>query len=136
MEPVSTIALAALILASRSGAEELGKDAGQSAWSGLSRLRVLVTRKFQGDKQATQALLVAEQRPQDDQAVLLLRQALEEHTARDARFAGELQRLIDEARQRTEYQPGSKLFDNYGWVGKITVFNAPIRLDQGDFNIN
>ena len=43
MEPVSTIALAALILASKSGAEEFGKDAGQSAWSGLSRLRVLVT---------------------------------------------------------------------------------------------
>jgi len=136
MEPVSTIALAALILASKSGAEELGKGAGQSAWSGLSRLRVLVTRKFQGDKQATQALLAAEHHPQDDQAVLLLRQTLEEHAARDARFASELQLLIDEARQRPEYQPGSKLFDNYGWVGKITVFNAPIRLDQGDFNIN
>jgi ribosomal protein L16 Arg81 hydroxylase len=102
----------------------------------LSRLRVLVTRKFQGDNRATQALLLAEQHPQDDQAVRLLRQTLEDHAARDAQFATELQRLIDEARRRPEYQSGSKLFDNYGWVGKITVFNAPIRLDQGDFNIN
>lgn len=136
MEPVSTIALAALILASKSGAQEFGKDAGQSAWSGLSRLWILVSRKFQGDKRATEVLLAAEQHPQDDQAVMLLRQTLQDYAERDARFATELQHLIDEARQRPEYQPTSKLFDNYGWVGKITIFNAPIRLDHGDFNVN
>ena len=136
MEPVSTIALAALILASKGSAEEFGKDAGHSAWSGLSRLRGIVTRKFQGDRRAMQALLLAEERPQDDRAVALLRQTLEDYATRDERFAAELQRLVAEARQRPEYASGSTLLTNYGQVGKITVFNDQVRLDKGDLNIN
>jgi len=135
MEPISAIALAALILASKSGAEELGKDAGQSAWAGLARLRGLVQRKFRGDSQAMSALAQAEQHPGDDAAVIRLEQAIAGYAAQDERFAAELRGLIDEARQRPEYRPGSQLFANYGWVGKMTVFNAPVHLEHGDINI-
>ena len=136
MEPISTIALAALILASKSGAEELGKDAGQSAWAGLARLRALVQRKFHGDGRAMSALAQAEQHPRDDAAVTRLEQALASYAAQDEQFAAELRGLIDEARQRPEYRPGSQLFANYGWVGEMTVFNAPVHLEHGDINIS
>jgi hypothetical protein len=136
MEPVSTVALAALILASKSSAEEIGKSAGQSTWAGLAKLQALVSRRFRGDLHATQALAQAEQRPEDDKAVMLLREALREYAARDTEFAVSLERLVDDARHRPEYKPESRLFANYGWAGKITIFNAPIHLEHGDFNIN
>lgn len=136
MEPVSAAALAALILASRGGAEELGREAGRSAWAGLAKLRTLVGRKFQGDAHAKQALVLAEQRPQDQQAIARLQETLEAYEARDQDFANELRRLVDEARRRPEYQPGSQFLANYGVVGKMTVFNAPVEIQHGDFNIN
>ena len=130
------MALAALILASKSGAEEIGKSAGQSTWAGLAKLQALVGRRFRGDPRATKALAQAERDPQDDKAVILLREVLTEYAARDTQFATSLERLVDDAKQRPEYTPGSRLFANYGWAGKITIFNAPVHLEHGDFNIN
>ena len=98
MEPISTAALAALILASRSGAEEFGKEAGHSTWTGLGRLKTLVRRKFAGSPEASQALEEAEQKPEDEQVIARLRDSLEVSAARDRVFAAELQQLVDEAR--------------------------------------
>jgi geranylgeranyl pyrophosphate synthase len=136
MDPVSTGALAALILASRGSAEELGKEAGRSAWAGLAKLRVLVASKFHGDAHAKRVLVRAEQRPQDPEAIARLQETLEAYEARDRDFAIELRNLVDEARRRPEYQPGSQFLANYGVVGKMNVFNAPIEIQRGDFNIN
>lgn len=136
MEPVSTVALAALILASSSSAEEFGKQAGHSVWAGLSKLKALVWAKFGADSHARHALVQAQQEPQNKQAIWRLQAALEDHAERDAQFAGQLQRLIDDARHRPEYQPDSTFFANYGWVGKINIFQAPIHLERGDFTIN
>ena len=135
MEPISTAALAAIILASKSGATELGKDAGHSAWSGLARLRVLVLRRFSANDGARQALAAAEQRPDDEDAVSRLRDSLEECAAEDDVFAAELKQLVNEARQRPEYQQNSPLFANYGFAGKVNVFGS-VRVEKGDFNIN
>jgi hypothetical protein len=73
MEPISTAALAALIIASRGGAEELGKEAGRSTWSGLGKLRSLVLGKFRGNADAARALAAAEQNPANDTAIAQLR---------------------------------------------------------------
>ena len=135
MEPISTAALAAVILASKSGAAELGKDAGHSVWTGLARLRVLVLRRFSADDEARQALAAAEQRPDDKDAVSHLRDSLEVCAAEDDVFAAELKQLVDEARQRPEYQQNSPLFANYGFAGKVNVFGS-VRVEKGDFNIN
>jgi hypothetical protein len=135
MEPISTAALAALIIASRSGAEELGKEAGHSAWSGLSRLRTLVQGKFRGNAAASQAFAAAEQNPANDAAIAQLRDSIEVYAREDGVFAAELRRLVDEARPRPEYQWNSSLFANYGYVGKLTHFAGPVSV-QGDFTIN
>ena len=136
MEPVSAVAIAAVVLASRSGAEELGKEAGHSVWGGLSRLAALVRTKFRGDDHALQALRQAQDDPRDLGAISRLETALAYHSERDQLFAAELQRLTGDARNRQEYQQGSALFANYGWAGKVTVFQAPVQLEHGDFNIN
>ena len=136
MEPISTFALAAMILASRSGAEELGREAGHSTWAGLAKLKSLVVRKFQSDDQARAALVYAEQDPRDKQAVARLEQVIADHAAQDTSFAAQLQQLVDAAQQRPEYKSGSGFFANYGWAGQINVFQAPIHLAQGDFRIN
>lgn len=136
MEPVSTVALAALILASSSSAEEFGRQAGHSVWAGLSKLRTLVWTKFSADSHARHALVQAQEQPENKQAVWRLQAVLEDHAEQDAEFSRQLRQLIDDARQRPEYQPDSTFFANYGWVGKVNIFQAPIHLDQGDFNIN
>jgi hypothetical protein len=136
MEPISAVALAALILASSSSAEEFGRQAGHSVWAGLSKLRTLVLAKFRTDSQARQALVQAQEQPENKQAVWRLQAVLEDHAEQDAEFSRQLRQLIDDARQRPEYQPDSTFFANYGWVGKVNIFQAPIHLEQGDFNIN
>ena len=136
MEPVSTVALAALILASSSGAQEFGRQAGHSVWAGLSKLRTLVSTKFSTDSHARRALVQAQEQPENKQAILGLQAVLEDHAEQDAEFSRQLRQLIDDARQRPEYQPDSTFFANYGWVGKVNIFQAPIHLDRGDFNIN
>jgi hypothetical protein len=134
MEPISTAALAALILVSKSGTDELGKEAGRSTWAGLARLGQLVRGKIGDNGRAT--LAVAAARPHDEQAIARLRDEIEKCSATDPAFALELQHLVDQARMRPEYQPGSPLLANYGTIGKVTVFNEAIRLERGDFNIN
>lgn len=136
MEPISTAALAALILASRSGAEELGREAGHSTWTGLNKLKALVLRTFSGNDKASLALAVAEQHPENDQAVARLRDSIEECAAADSVFADELQQLIDDARKRPEYGQGSTLFSNYGYAGKVNIFTGTVRVEHGGFNIN
>jgi hypothetical protein len=135
MEPISTAALAALILASRGSAEEMGKEAARSTWSGLSTLRALVYEKFRRDSSATQALATAEREPENSTAVARLRDSIEACSQEDRHFANELRLLVDEARQRPEYQRSSTLFANYGYIGKVTHFAGPVRV-KGDFNIN
>lgn len=135
MEPISTAALAALIIASRGGAEELGKEAGRSTWSGLGKLRSLVMGKFRGNTDASRALAAAEQNPANDTAIAQLRDLIEVCAREDGVFAAELRRLVDEARPRPEYQRNSSLFANYGYIGKVTHFAGPVSV-QGDFNIN
>lgn len=137
MEPISTAAFAALILAaSKSGAEELGKEAVQSTWTGLARLRSLVRGKFSDSARAREALEAIERQPQDERAISRLRDEIERYSATDESFALELRRLVDDARRRPEYQLTSPLLSNYGVVGKVTVFNEAVRIERGDFNIN
>ena len=135
VEPISTAALAALILASRSGTEELGKEAGHSAWAGLARLRALVRRRFRGNDKASHALVAAEQHPGNEQAVANLRASIEQCAAEDSTFAEELRQLIDDARRQPEYQRDSALFSNFGYAGKVNIFTGTVRV-QRDFNIN
>lgn len=136
MEPISTALLAALILAARGGADEVGKEAARSTWRGIPKLVKLVRAKFGSDDKAIRALATAQQHPQDQHAVSELANVISRYGMSDPAFGGELESLIADARRFPAYANDSEFFANYGWIGKYTVFNAPVTLEQGDFNIN
>ena len=136
MEPISTALLAALILAARGGADEAGKETARSTWRGVPKLVKLVRTRFGSDDKAIRALAAAQQHPQDQHAVGELANVISHYEKSDHVFNGQLETLIADARRFPVYSDNSGFFANYGWIGKYTTFNAPVTLEQGDFNIS
>jgi hypothetical protein len=136
VEPISTALLAALIIAARGGADEVGKESVRTTWRGAPKLVALVKGKLGGDRHASRALVQAQNNPQDEQAVTELSRLISDYRNVDPAFRAELDKLIREARRDPSYGNGSAFLSNYGWIGKVTVFNAAVTLEQGDFNIN
>lgn len=136
MEPISAALLAALILAARGAADEAGKETTRSTWRGVPKLVKLVRTKFGSDDKAIRALATAQQHPQDQHAVSELANVISHYERSDHVFNRELEALIADARRFPAYAGNFGIFANYGWIGKYTTFNAPITLEQGDFNIS
>lgn len=97
MEPVSLGIAAAALLAAKFG-EGFAKDAGESAWSAVRRLREVVAGKLHEDPESggTTAVVVTSPTVADTSAVAARITAA---AAADPRFAAEVERLVAAARQ-------------------------------------
>ncbi len=96
MDPVSLGIAAAALLASKFG-EGLAKDAGESAWKAVGRLRELVAAKFRDDREILTARaasvdpMLAGQSVMADRVTAAIR--------RDPAFGSDVERLVTAARQ-------------------------------------
>jgi len=93
MDPISITAAALVATALQAFATE----AGQGAWSGLSRLVKLIRAKLAGDKAGNKALDQVQANPADEARTRDLAAAIDRHASADASFRESLAGLLREA---------------------------------------
>lgn len=131
MDPISTAAIAAALIAAQKGAEKLGDEAGQATWTGLGRLVTLIRARLGREREGSSALAAVEKQPNDSQAMAALGLALQHHMQRDAYFASELRALVTEAQSRGEVT--SRVSIKAETIK--AVFEGEVNV-QGDLNIS
>jgi len=95
MDPISITAAALVATALQAFATE----AGQGAWSGLSRLVRLIRTKLAGDEAGSKALEQVQANPADEARTRELAAAIDRHAGADALFRESLAGLLREAQQ-------------------------------------
>lgn len=95
MDPIS-ITAAALVAAAL---QAFATEAGQGAWSGLSRLVKLIRTKLAGDEAGSTALEQVQANPADEARTRELAAAIDRHVGADASFRESLAGLLREAQQ-------------------------------------
>jgi hypothetical protein len=97
MEPISLGIAAAALLASKFG-EGFAKDAGESAWDAVKRLKAAIFARFQADSDAQRAVaaLVETPTPETQSEVA---ERITAAARADSGFAAELARLVSLARK-------------------------------------
>jgi LDH2 family malate/lactate/ureidoglycolate dehydrogenase len=93
LDPISLTAAALVATAVQAFATE----AGQSAWSGLSRLVKLIRTKLVGDDAGNRALEEVQANPGDEIRTRELASAIDRHVGADASFREQLAQLLREA---------------------------------------
>jgi len=93
MDPISITAAALVATALQAFATE----AGQGAWSGLSRLVKLIRAKLAGDEAGNKALDQVQANPADEARTRDLAAAIDRHASADASFRESLAGLLREA---------------------------------------
>ncbi|MGF6886548.1 putative Ser/Thr protein kinase [Nocardia sp. GAS34] len=97
MDPVSLGIAAAALVASKFG-EQVAKDAGDTAWHAVERLRKLVADKFRHDPEAVSAITAsAESATPEAQAAAA--QRIAEAARADSGFAAEVDVLVSAAQK-------------------------------------
>lgn len=101
MDPATLALTAAGLLAKKAleaAADKAGDKAGAGAWATLGRITETIRSKFRGDPEATETLDRLEAKPDSKARTAELAEVLQPRLAADAGFAGELARLVEEAK--------------------------------------
>ncbi|SCK53114.1 hypothetical protein YWIDRAFT_02971 [Streptomyces sp. SceaMP-e96] len=133
MEPITATALAAAALVAKGALESAGGEAGRSTWQGVTQLVERIRQRFGGDADATAALGIALDSPDDEQAVDALRRLVHAYMLRDPQFEADVTTLVH-ASVAAQASKGTGSV-NAAVIKNATTFNEKVEF-QGDFNIN